>query len=118
MSARRLAAPGLLAGIVALLPASARGEDAHAVKGKTPVNAVEVARFPAPGTVSPGSFAFTPDGKALTYLKSESNDSGRVLWRLDVGGGPPRVIARPPGSGDTDTNVSQAEALRRERMRL
>ena len=31
---------------------------------------------------------------------------------------PPRVIARPPGSGDTDANVSKEEALRRERQRL
>ena len=29
----------------------------------------------------------------------------------------PRVIARPPGSGDTDANVSKEETLRRERQR-
>ncbi len=77
-----------------------------------------VAKFPGPGTVVPGAFAFSIDGKSLTYLKSESNGPSRVLWRVDVAGGTPRVIARPPGSGNTDTNVSQAEALRRERMRL
>lgn len=85
---------------------------------KRPVDAAAVAQFPAPGTVVPGAFAFTPDGKALTYLKSETAGPNRVLWRVDVDGGKPRVVARPPGSGDTDTNVSQAEALRRERMRL
>ena len=75
-------------------------------------------KLPAPGTVVPGSFAFTPDGKSVTYLKSESASLSRVLWRAEVAGGPARVIARPPGSGDTDANVSQEEALRRERQRL
>ena len=43
----------------------------------------------------------------------------RVLRRVDLASGKPHVTVRPlPGSGDTDANVSQAEALRRERMRL
>ena len=82
------------------------------------VDAATSARFPAPGTVVPGAFAFTPDGSALTYLKAETGKAGQVLWRLDVAGGKPRVVARPPGTGDTDANVSPAETLRRERMRL
>ncbi len=86
--------------------------------GKTGVDANAVSRFPAPGTVVPGAFAFTQDGKALAYLKSENSSPSRVLWRVDLDGGKPRVIARSTGRGDTDTNVSQAEALRRERMRL
>ena len=86
--------------------------------GRRPVDAVAVSRFPAPGTVVPSAFAFTPDGKSFTYLKSESIGSPRVLWKADAAGGKPHVIARPPGAGDTDTNVSQDEALRRERMRL
>ncbi len=98
-----------------LLPTA---DGAPASAGKNPVDAQAVARFPPPGTVIPGAFAFTPDGKALSYLKAEANSSTRVLWRVDLASGKPRVIARPPGSGDTDANVSQAEALRRERMRL
>jgi dipeptidyl-peptidase-4 len=82
------------------------------------VEAADAARLPAPGTVAPGSFAFTPDGKSLTYLKAESASLSRVLWKVDVAGGEPQVIARPPGSGDTDANVSREEALRRERQRL
>lgn len=81
------------------------------------VDATAVARFPAPGTVVPGALAFTHDGKGLTYLKSDTNGPSRVLWRVEVSGGSPRVVARPPGAGNTDTNVSLAEALRRERMR-
>ncbi len=94
---------------------SVRGADVT----QRPVDAAALARFPAPGTVLPGGMAFSADGKALIFLKSEANDSGRVLWRVDVDpGSMPRVIARPPGQGTTESNVSRAEALRRERMRL
>jgi dipeptidyl-peptidase-4 len=52
-------------------------------------------------------------------LKSESNSLTRVLWRVDVSEGvKPKVITRPPGEGDTDTNITREEALRRERQRL
>ncbi len=93
-----------------------RGDDLIA-GGRRMVNASAVAKLPAPGTVAPGSFAFTPDGKSLTYLKAETASLSRVLWKVDIAGGDPRVIARPPGSGDTDANVSKEEALRRERQR-
>jgi dipeptidyl-peptidase-4 len=83
-----------------------------------PVEAADVARLPAPGSVVPGAFAFTPDSKSLTYLKSESASLSRVLWRVDLPVGTPRVIARPPGQGDTEANLSEAEKLRRERQRL
>jgi dipeptidyl-peptidase-4 len=82
------------------------------------VQAADVARLPPPGSVVPGSFAFTPDGKSLTYLKSESASLSRVLWRVELPEGAPRVVARPPGGGDTEANLSAAERLRRERQRL
>ncbi len=83
-----------------------------------PLDAVAVARRPAPGTVVPGGIEFTFDSKAVVYLKSETNSLDRVLWRAEVDGkAPPRVVARPPGAGNTDANVSPEEALRRERMR-
>ncbi|WP_435007178.1 S9 family peptidase [Tundrisphaera lichenicola] len=86
--------------------------------GRKKIDATTVARLPAPGSVVPGAFGFTPDGKAVTYLKAETASLSRVLWRAEVSGGPPRVVARPPGGGDTDANVSREEALRRERQRL
>ncbi len=86
--------------------------------GRRTIDAATVARLPGPGSVVPGGFAFTPDGKAVTYLKAETASLSRVLWRAEVAGGSPRVIARPPGSGDTEANVSKEEALRRERQRL
>jgi dipeptidyl-peptidase-4 len=85
---------------------------------RRPVKASDAAKLPLPGTTVPGSFAFSPDGRSLTYLKAEDASLNRVLWRVEVGGGEPRVVARAPGGGDTDANVSKAEALRRERMRL
>lgn len=82
------------------------------------LDAATVARRPAPGTVVPGGIEFTSDGRSVVYLKSESTSLDRVLWRADVDGkSPPRVVARPPGAGNTDANVSPEEALRRERMR-
>ena len=108
----------VLAGVlVAGTSGRAAAADDLIAGGRRGIDAGAVAKLPAPGTVAPGSFAFTPDGKAVTYLKAESASLSRVLWKADVAGGSPRVIARPPGSGDTDSNVSKEEALRRERQR-
>ncbi|AGA30107.1 S9 family peptidase [Singulisphaera acidiphila] len=82
------------------------------------VDAAAVAKLPTPGSVVPAAFGFTPDGKALSYLKSESASLSRVLWRVDLTAGEPRVVARPPGDGDTESTLSEAEKLRRERQRL
>jgi dipeptidyl-peptidase 4 len=82
------------------------------------VQAADVARLPSPGSVVPSAFAFVPDGRALTYLKSESASLSRVLWRVELADWRPRVVARPPGQGDTEANLSEAEKLRRERQRL
>ena len=85
---------------------------------RRPIDASDVARLFVPGDVVPGAFAFTPDGKALTYLKSESASLDRVLWRVECENGEPRVVARPPGRGDSEANLSDVEKLRRERQRL
>ncbi len=87
--------------------------------GQELVDAKAVAQLPHPGTVVPGAIAFTPDSRALSYLKADAPDSlSRVLWRVELPDGKPRIIARPPGGGDTDATVSREEALRRERQRL
>ena len=85
---------------------------------KRPVTAADVANSPAPGSVVPTFFHFGADGKSIHYLAAEPGTSRKVLWRAGTQGGAPVIIARPPGEGDTDANVSAAEALRRERMRL
>lgn len=109
----------LLTVLEVLMVQPADAQTAKSSNGKPqPIDAAAVAKLPAPGTVVPGAIAFTPDGKAITYLKSESSSLSRVLWRVDIAKGTPRVVARPPGGGDTDTNISEAEKLRRERQRL
>ena len=109
----------LIAGIVVVSTIrEAAGQGNPADGGRVRIDAAAVAKIPAPGTVVPGAIAFAPDGKSVTYLKAESASLSRVLWRANVADGSARVIARPPGSGDTDASVSREEALRRERQRL
>ncbi len=81
------------------------------------VDATEVGRLPHPGLDVPRDLAFTPDGQAVTFLKSESGNLSRVLWRVEVSGGGPRVVARSPDSGTTEDGLSEVEKLRRERQR-
>ena len=119
MTGRQLAVIVLIVGGLMETPAPAQtAADDTQPRPKRMVEAADVARLPPPGSVVPGSFAFTPDGKALTYLKSESASLSRVLWRVELPDGAPRVVARPPGGGDTEANLSAAEKLRRERQRL
>jgi dipeptidyl-peptidase-4 len=103
---------------VGMTATGAFSEETNPAPQLRPVDAAAAAKLPAPGMVVPGAFGFTPDGKSLTYLKSESTSLTRVLWRIELPEGKPRVVARPPQGGDTDTNVSEAEKLRRERQRL
>jgi len=110
--------PIVLAGVLVVgLFLAARGQGGSDPV-RTKITAAEVAKIPAPGTVVPGAIAFAPDGKSVTYLKAESASLSRVLWRAGVVDGSAHVIARPPGTGDTDATVSREEALRRERQRL
>ena len=117
MDRRQVAARVLILGLLQEIALGANPPDVPK-EGAGRSNAAAVARLPYPGTVVPGAIGFTPDGKAVTYLKSEASSLSRVLWRAELTGDAPRVIARPPGEGDTEANVSQAEALRRERQRL
>lgn len=105
----------IVLGGILLTPSTDAGDGDAARKA---LDAEAVAKLPYPGTATPSAIAFTPAGKALTYLKPERPDSlSRVLWRVELPDGEPRVVARPPGEGTTETNVSPEEALRRERLR-
>jgi dipeptidyl-peptidase-4 len=76
----------------------------------------EVARYPAPGNVAPGDFAFSPDDSILTYLYSPEHVSSRQLFALDLKTGE-RQSFLAFSKETTEENVSLAEALRRERQR-
>src|SRR5258708_4412101 len=108
---------GMFIGV--FLASSAYRSEEPSVAKTSEILESDVARLPHPGTVVPGAIAFSNDGRSVHYLKSENNSLSRVLWRAKVGKSPdPQVIARAPGSGDTDASVSRDEQLRRERQRL
>jgi dipeptidyl-peptidase-4 len=82
------------------------------------VTAADVAKRSHPGSGGPASFVFVAGGRELSYLAPEGDSLTRSLWRIETtGNAPARVVARPPGGGDDDANVSREEALRRERSR-
>lgn len=101
-----------------LAPGAVDGAMRGPAPERRPVDAVEASRLPSPGMVMPTSVAFTPDGRAVTYLMPEGPGLSQVLWRVEVAGGAePRVRARAPGEGNADEGLSPEEALRRERQR-
>ena len=84
-------------------PAEA-GSPAHSRPEARAVTAADVARLPAARDgVVPAAFAFTPDGKALTYLKSEI--------------GQPRAASSGGSSSPAGTPARHRPAARRRRHR-
>lgn len=78
----------------------------------------QVATFPRPGMTAPGRLAFTPDGKAITYLFSEEGSLVRSLWRHDIATGERTVLVGPGAAATVEGELSREEELRRERLRL
>ncbi len=76
----------------------------------------EVAKYPSPGNVAPGALAFSPDDALLTFLYSPDHSLARQLFAYDLKKGQRRQFFELNG-GATEENLSQAEALRRERQR-
>ncbi|HTP01299.1 MAG TPA: alpha/beta fold hydrolase [Anaerolineales bacterium] len=76
----------------------------------------EIARYPAPGNVAPGAFAFRPHGSLLTYLYSPEHSLSRQIYALDIKTGERRLFLESR-AGVTEENISRPEALRRERQR-
>ena len=52
------------------------------LESKIPLEAV--AKRPRPGTSLPGAFAFSPDGKAITFLDSADKSLTRQLYQFDL----------------------------------
>jgi dipeptidyl-peptidase-4 len=77
----------------------------------------EIAHLPSPGMAFPGSLAFSPDDRLITYLHSPERSLVRQLFAFDIQTGEHRLLVEPPGGGATEENVSLEEALRRERQR-
>src|SRR5690349_3707890 len=78
----------------------------------------QVARYPRPGMAIPGKIRYSPDATFITYLFSERGDLVRDLWSLELASGRTQRFLSPPGETVTEENISRAETLRRERLRL
>lgn len=76
----------------------------------------EVAKYPTPGNIAPDDFAFSPDDSLLTFLYSPGRTLSRQLFVLDLKTAERRLFF-DSGKETTEENVSQEEALRRERQR-
>ncbi len=87
----------------------------RAVESKIPLEVV--ARRPRPGTSLPGAFAFSPDGKSITFLDSADKSLTKQLYKFDLAT-KKRSLVFDAGKGDTEDNLSAEEKLRRERQRM
>ena len=75
----------------------------------------DIARRPEPGMDAPGSIAFAPDGRSLTYLHSADGSLVRSLWRHDLASGERVQIAAPLPEITREETLSRADHLLRER---
>ena len=80
------------------------------------VTTADVARRPAPGTVSPSSIAFSPDGGTVTYLLATAGSLQQRLVAVDVASGEAVDVATP-GTAVAEEALPLEERLRRERAR-
>ncbi len=67
---------------------------------------------------APRSFAISPDGARVVFLRSKGGgDPVTCLWQLDVANGTERLIADPAALNATDEDLPAEERARRERAR-
>ncbi|ETV95303.1 hypothetical protein H310_11203 [Aphanomyces invadans] len=83
----------------------------------TTITYEDVARLPTPGSNAPTNLQFSPNGRLLAFLHSSSNELSQELYGMDIESKQVTLVARPPGSGNTENNMSLEEKLRRERQR-
>jgi dipeptidyl-peptidase-4 len=76
-----------------------------------------IAKFPEPGWQTPRSVTYSPDGKLVTYLQSESQSEEMALFAFDLAKKESRVIVRASDLVKQQKALSREEELRRERRR-
>ncbi len=84
---------------------------------KSPISLEAIATYPLPGTSLPGSLAFSPDDRWLTWLDSPDDSLVRELYAKDLQSGEVVHAVAPPGGGESEENLSPEEKLARERLR-
>jgi dipeptidyl-peptidase-4 len=77
----------------------------------------DVARRPEPGMDAPGSVAFSPDGRSITYLHAPDGSLVRSLWRHELESGDRTEIAVARPETTSEETLSRADQLQRERTR-
>jgi dipeptidyl-peptidase-4 len=82
----------------------------------TSISIEDIASIPLPGMAVPGSLAFSPDDKLITYLHSSEHTLERQLYAFDPNSGEHRLLIES-GGGKSEEEISLEEALRRERQR-
>ncbi len=83
----------------------------------SPVTFERMATFPPPGWQIPRAVRWSPDGKLVTYLQSESHSDRMALFAFDVASKEHQVLVRAADLTDTSKPMSREEELRRERQR-
>ncbi|PRQ07646.1 S9 family peptidase [Enhygromyxa salina] len=87
----------------------------------SPITLEDIATYPHPGTATPGSLRFSPDGQWLTWLDSADDSLSRELFALELEQAATaelRRVVEPPDGGVREDNLSPEEKLARERMRV
>lgn len=77
----------------------------------------DVAQRPLPGSVVPQKLAFSPDDQWITYLLGSPTDNALHLYALGVKDQKAQLMVSPQNGGDTESNLSIEEQLRRQRQR-
>ena len=96
-------------------------QSAEPMPSQSPITLEDIATYPLPGTATPGSLQFSPDGKWLTWLDSPNDSLSRELFALSLENaqaGELRRVVEPPGGGVSEDNLSPEEKLARERLRM
>ena len=99
------------------------GDDAHASSrnerlSDTDILIEDVFGYPAPGSLHPIDFQWSPDGALLGNLFSPNGTIVRNLYAYDVRAGAQRLLATPAREAYADeARLPDEEKLRRERTR-
>jgi dipeptidyl-peptidase-4 len=83
----------------------------------SPIDFERISKFPEPGWQIPRNIAYSPDGKRVTYLQSESRGEQMALFEFDLGTRTSKVLVRASDFHQEDKHLSREEELRRERQR-
>lgn len=77
----------------------------------------EIVQSPVPGYVAPTSISFSPDDSLVTYLFSPDHTLSRKVFAFNLKTGKQELVFSPPDGGLDESNISEEEKLRRERLR-